>query len=343
MITAHQIAEHVSGNLIGNGTITIKGVCGITDAQKGDLSFIDNSKYVSYLKDTQASLVIVGKDCPVPEGKNVIVSENPSLAFSKALDFFMEPERIFTQGIHSMAFIHSGAKIGNNVSIGPFTVVEEGVSIADDVMIGSGCYLGVKSKIDKGTKIYPRVSVFARSCVGREVVIHSGTVIGSDGFGYVKVEEKYHKIPQLGNVIIKDNVEIGANVTIDRARFGSTIIEKDVKIDNLVQIAHNVKICEGAIIVAQVGISGSSQVGKHAILAGQVGIAGHLSIGDNAVVMAQSGVSKNVPAGEKWFGYPARNVMETNKQLVNIKKIPQLLKEIKMLEKELNKLKKNLT
>ena len=341
MITARQIADYVSGQLIGEETIHITGVSSIGEAGPGDLAFIDNPKYASYLKDARASLVIIGNGCPCPDGKSVIVVDNPTLSFSKALELFMKPEKLFHPGIHQTACIHQNCTLGENVSIGPNVVIEEDVSVADDVSIGAGCYIGVETKIGQATKLYPGISVLARSVIGKNVVIHAGTVIGSDGFGFTKVNGKNAKLPQLGNVVIEDDVEIGANVTIDRARFGSTVIGQRTKIDNLVQIAHNVWIGADSIIVAQAGIAGSATLEKNVTIAGQVGVGGHLKIGESAIIMGQSGVSKDVPAGEKWFGYPARNAIEANKQQVFLKKIPELMKKIKMLEKEIHEIKKN--
>ncbi|MFC1668321.1 UDP-3-O-(3-hydroxymyristoyl)glucosamine N-acyltransferase [Chlamydiota bacterium] len=336
MITSQQIARYISGTLVGDTALEITGIGDIINAKSGDLSFVDNKKYVTYLKTTQAALVIIGKNCPVPDEKTVVIVENPSLSFSKALELFIKPEKVFCPGIHETAVIHPRCNVGKNVSIGPYTVIEEKVNIEDGVCIGSGVYLGVGAAVGKNTKLYPGVIVYGRSVIGAEVIIQSGTVIGSDGFGYITVNGIHKKLPQLGNVIIEDAVEIGANVTIDRARFGSTIIEKGVIIDNLVHIAHNVRVGKNSIVVAQVGISGSTSIGQGAILAGQVGIAGHLTIGERAIILAQSGISKNVPPGEKWFGSPARNVIETNRQIVSLKKVPELIKKIKNLEQKVH-------
>jgi UDP-3-O-[3-hydroxymyristoyl] glucosamine N-acyltransferase len=243
-------------------------------------------------------------------------------------------------GIHSTAILGKNVSLGKDAAIGPYVVIEDGVSIGDKTVIYSGCFIGQNSKIGSQTLIYPNVSIRERVSIGSRVIIHSGTVIGCDGFGFVTVEGKHHKIPQVGTVEIGDDVEIGANVTIDRARFDKTVIANGAKIDNLVQIAHNVCVGENSIIVAQVGISGSTTLGKNVILAGQVGVVGHINIGDNAVVMAQSGVNKSVPSGTMVWGYPAKPAETARRVNACVQNLPRLYNTVSELKKKIEGLEK---
>lgn len=332
--TLAEIARIIDGEVIGDGNIVITGVCGIKEAKSGDLTFVANPKYLPLIEHTRASAIITSRDIE-PISKPVIKTENPSLAFAKMVSLLSPNHMVYPKGIHSTAIIAGDVKLGKNVAIGPYVVVEDSVVIGDNTVIYSGCYIGHHSALGKNTLIYPNVSIRERTAIGSHVIIHSGTVIGSDGFGFATVRGMHEKIPQIGTVVIEDNVEIGANVTIDRARFDKTIIGKGTKIDNLVQIAHNVVVGENSIIVAQAGISGSTVIGKGVILAGQAGIVGHISIGDGAVVAAQAGVTKSVPANTKVSGYPAKPHEAAKRVNACVQNLPHLYKTISELKEKI--------
>lgn len=334
-----KLAEILKGVVVGDGSVEITGVAGIKEAQEGDITFLANPKYESYVTTTKASAVIVASDHK-EISKAIIQIENPYLAFLKTVRLFRADTQRVDFGIHSTAVIGNNVKLGQRVSVGPFVVIEDGVELGDDVVVMALSYIGARSRMGKGSFIYPNVTLREDIVVGERVIIHSGAVVGSDGFGFARDGEAYQKIPQVGNVEIGDDVEIGANVTIDRATTGTTSIGRGTKIDNLVQIAHNVVVGENCIIVAQVGISGSTEIGKNVTLAGQVGIVGHIKIGDNAMVGSQAGVTKSVLPGARVSGYPAAP-HETAKRLhASLKRLPQLIKQFKELEKRVRDLEK---
>ena len=335
--TLKEIADFIGGEVSGDKNTVITGISGIKEAREGDITFLANPKYFALLEKTQASAVIVPRSV-LSGAKPLIRTDNPSLAFAKVFSFLGAPEIKHPQGIHPTAVLGKDAKLGRNVALGAYVVVGERATIADNTIIYPGCYIGHDTKIGRDALIYPNVSIRERIVIGERVIIHSGTVIGSDGFGFAAVEGVHHKIPQVGNVEIGDDVEIGACVTIDRARFDKTVIGRGTKIDNLVQIAHNVIIGENSLVVAQVGISGSTTVGKNVILAGQVGIVGHIQIGDNAVVMAQSGVNKSVPAGAVYWGYPAKPAAISRKVNACVQNLPRLYETINELKKKIAQL-----
>lgn len=332
-----EIAELINGEVIGDPDIVITGISGIKEAQKGDITFVANPKYASLIKTTRASAIITSYNLN-NSSKPLIRTENPSLAFAKIVEL-AGPEKVkHPRDIHPTALIAEGVKLGNNVAIGPYVIIEEDVEIGEGSIIYAGSYVGYGARIGKNCLIYPNVSIRERVYIGNRVIIHSGTVIGSDGFGFATVKGVQEKIPQIGTVVIEDDVEIGANVTIDRARFDKTLIGKGTKIDNLVQIAHNVIIGENSIIVAQTGISGSTTIGKGVILAGQSGIVGHISIGEGAIVAAQAGVTKSVPPNTKVSGYPARPHEVAKRVNACIQRLPLTYKKIKELESTVKKL-----
>lgn len=335
--TLLEIAKLVEGELVGDENIAITGISGIKEAKKGDITFLANSKYESLLETTEASAIITS-NLPVNTSKPLIRTENPSFAFAKVMAIFAPDAIRHPQGISKQAFISPKAKLGKNVAIGPFAIVEDNVIVGDDTIIYGNSYIGHDTKIGVKSIIYPNVSIRERITIGNRVVIHCGTVIGSDGFGFAKIRGVQEKIPQIGTVLIEDDVEIGANVTIDRARFDKTLIGKGTKIDNLVQIAHNVIIGENCIIVAQAGISGSTILGKGVILAGQAGLVGHISVGDGAVAAAQAGVTKSIPAHTMVSGYPARPHDVAKRVNACVQNLPQLYKRIKELEQKIEKL-----
>jgi UDP-3-O-[3-hydroxymyristoyl] glucosamine N-acyltransferase len=246
------------------------------------------------------------------------------------------------QGVHKSALLGKDVKLGKNAALGAYVVVDDGAQIGDNAVIYPGCFIGRQAKIGNNVLIYPNVSIRERVSIGNNVIIHSGTVIGSDGFGFVEVNGKHHKIPQVGTVEICDDVEIGANVTIDRARFDKTVIGRGTKIDNLVQIAHNVVIGENCLIVAQVGISGSTTIGNNVILAGQAGLVGHITVGDKARVTAKSGVIKSIPAGAMFAGYPARPFLENQKSHAHVHNLPKMFDLVKELKKKIESLENKL-
>jgi len=335
--TLKEIAAFVGGELVGDEDIVITGVSGIREAAEGDITFLANPKYLPFLEKTRASAVVTARDVTIKH-KPIIRTENPSLAFVKIVSFISPDQIGRPKGIHPSAVIGKNVSLGKNVAVGPYTVIEENVKIGEATTIYAGCFIGHDTKIGGHTLIYPNVSVRERISIGERVIIHSGTVIGSDGFGFVTVEGRHHKVPQAGTVVIEDDVEIGANVAIDRARFDKTVIGAGTKIDNLVHIAHNVIIGENSIILAQVGIAGSTVIGKGVTLAGQVGIVGHVEIGDNAVVMAQSGVSKSVPAGAYVWGYPAKPQAIAKRVNACVQNLPRLYHTISELKKKIEEL-----
>lgn len=335
--TLKEIAELIGGELLGDGNTVITGISGIEEAGKGEITFLANPKYFPLLEKTQASAVITPRDTESAL-KPLVRVDNPSLAFAKILSVFAPYEAKRPQGVHSTAILGKDVKLGRNVAIGPYAVIEEAASIGDNTVIYAGSFVGHHSAIGADTLIYPNVSIREQVTVGSRVIIHSGTVIGSDGFGFATIDGLHHKIPQIGTVEIGDDVEIGANVTIDRARFDKTVIGKGTKIDNLVQIAHNVVTGENCIIVAQAGISGSTSLGKNVTLAGQAGLVGHITIGDNAIVMAQSGVSKSVPEGAMVWGYPAKPEKIAKRVNACVHNLPRLYNTVAELKKKIAEL-----
>ena len=337
-----ELASLVGGKIEGKGDILIKGAAKVEDVREGEITFAISEKFLQVAEKSRASAVIVPRYVE-KFSKPVIKVANPRLAFAKVLEVFTPPRSRF-KGIHPSVIIAENVEIGEGVSIGPYCIVEEGVEIGKDVYISGFVYLGKDVKIGEGSFIYPRVTLLDRTLVGKRVVIHSGVVIGSDGFGFVKMEDSsYYKIPQIGRVVIEDNVEIGANVTIDRATTGETRVGRGTKIDNLVHIAHNVTVGKNVAIVALVGISGSSQIGDGAILAGQVGITDHVSVGANAIVGAKSGVTKSIPANTFVWGIPARNHMVQKKIVAVMHRLPELAKRICDLEKSVQEVKDAVT
>ncbi len=334
--TLKEVAQIVDGKVVGEDSLIISGLSGIKEAKEGDLTFIANPKYSSLIKTTDASAIIVLEGTEKVDGKALVCVADPSVAFAKIAALFVGYDSKAEIGIHKNAVVSSEAKIGKNVSVGPCVVIENGVVLGDDSVIMAGCFIGRDSKVGKGCSLYPNVTIRERIVIGENVIVHSGTVVGADGFGFTNVEGVHEKIPQIGTVVIEDNVEIGANVTIDRARFDKTVIGKGTKIDNLVQIAHNVIIGENCIIVAQVGISGSSTIEKNSILAGQVGLAGHITIGAGSIVMAKSGVTKSIPPKSLVWGYPARPHNIAKRINACIQRLPEYAKFLNKIRKKID-------
>jgi len=337
--TLKEIANIINGKVIGDDSIVVTGISGIKEAKPGDLTFIANSKYISLLEQTRASAVITSPEI-TSSAKPLIQTDNPSLAFAKMVSLLAPNEVHHPEGIDKTAVIGKNVKLGKNVAIEAYCVIRDNAVIGDDTIIYAGVSIGHNTKIGNGCLLYPKVAIRERVEIGNRVIIHSGAVMGSDGFGFSTVEGVHHKIPQIGTVVIEDDVEIGANVTIDRARFGKTLIGKGTKIDNLVQIAHNVIIGEHSIIVAQSGISGSTTLGKNVIMAGQSGIVGHLMIGDNTVIAARSVVTKSLPPNSCVSGYPAKPHAQAKRINAHIQRLPEMANAINELKKRIEELEK---
>jgi UDP-3-O-[3-hydroxymyristoyl] glucosamine N-acyltransferase len=336
-----EIAEYLQGELVADSDLEIIGLAKIESAKPGELTFLANRKYTKYLNETHASAVIVLKNQQSVKLPHIKV-DDPYLAFLKVLKLLHSGELPKFSGIHSTVIIPDSAIIGDRVTIGAYVYLGEGVRIGNNTIIYPNCTILDNVIIGENSVIYPNVSIRENCQIGNHVILHNGAVIGSDGFGFVPMDDRYEKIPQIGRVVIGNDVEIGANTTIDRATMGETIIKKGCKIDNLVQIAHNVVIEENTVIAGQSGISGSTKIGKHVTMAGQVGIVGHVTIGDNAVLAAQSGITKDMPEGEIWFGSPALPIMKQKKIEVCLRHLPELTKKIHQLEKSIIELEEKL-
>lgn len=336
-----ELAKLVGGKVSGDEEIMITGVNGVDAAREGDIAFIFNANYAPAVALTRASCVIIPESIRDSFNKCVIKVDNPSIAFSKIIDILIPDRILHPSGIHATAVIAKGAKIGAGVAMGPYVVVEEGASIGDDTILYPFCYIGRRTSIGSNCLFYPNVTIREDISIGSRVTIHAGSAVGSDGFGYDTGKDGVHvKIPQLGTVVIEDDVEIGSCVAIDRARLAKTVIGKGCKIDNLVQIAHNVKLGPNCIIAGQSGISGSSEMGRNVILGGQVGLTDHVKLGDFCVVGAQSGVTKTFPAGTILFGTPAKPMDKAKERLGHIALLPKLFSRVAALEKKLEELKK---
>lgn len=331
--TLAEIARHLKGKIIGNPNLSILGVSEIQNSHPNTITFFSNPIYKKYLSTTKATAIIVSNE-NLLDGKNGIVVSNPQLAMGETLKLFYPAKRKPHSGVHSTAILSDDVKIGKKITIEPRVIINEGSSIGDGSKIGSNSVVGENVVIGENCKIFPNVSIYDDSVIGNDVVIHSGTIIGCDGFGYVKYENVHKKIPQKGNVIIGDCVEIGSNCTIDRATIGSTVIGEMTKVDNLVHIAHNVKIGKGCILTAGFGIAGSTEVGDYCTFGGQVGVGPHLTIGNNTMVAAKSGVTKSLKGGKIYAGYPAREIEEHNKRLALINQISTLRKKVDQIIKK---------
>ena len=331
-----ELAEWVDGTVIGDGEIEISGVASIEEAQAEEITFIASPKYLPKLSQTNASAVIVSKEVTQAD-KPLLCVTNPYWAFAKVLTL-LSYKPYQPKGIDSNVWISPTAKLGKDLTIYPFVYIGDHCSIGDRVTLYPGVYVGEDSSIGEDSTLFPNVSVYSGTVIGKRVILHSGVVVGSDGFGYIKDGKKNIKIPQIGRVEIEDDVEIGANTTVDRAALGKTIIQKGVKIDNLVQVAHNVTIGEDSIIVAQVGISGSTKIGNNVTLAGQVGVVGHIEIGDNVMVGAQAGVTHDLAANQGYVGSPALPHREFLRAITVFPKLPEMKKTLIEIEKRLKKI-----
>ncbi len=342
-IPVKDIAELVNGKITGDENLVINNVARIQEAKKGDLTFLYLSHYQKFFGSTKASAIFVKPGFEKSRDDITYIEvDEPDKALSKVIINYFTPE-FKLEGIDETAAVHKDAGLGSNVAIGKNVVISAGCKIGSNVKIFHNTVISENVEIGDDSLIFQNVSIREDSKIGKRVIIHPGVVIGADGFGFNPDKKGvYQKVPQIGNVIIEDDVEIGANSTIDRAAIGSTVIKKGVKIDNLVQIAHNVYVGENTVISAQTGISGSTIVGKHCILAGQVGLAGHIEITDNVVILAQAGIPKSITKPGFYFGSPAKETKKAFKIEAHIRSLPEYVDRIKALEKELKELKEQL-
>jgi UDP-3-O-[3-hydroxymyristoyl] glucosamine N-acyltransferase len=344
--TLRQIAERLQAELIGDGDTIVTGVAGIDTAGKGQLTFLANPKYAHHLKSAQAAAILMPPASAgfrfdsqdLPSGLALLLHPNPYYAFLQVLRLFHPPPPPPEPGVDRSARIGEQVRLGDGVHVGPNCVIEDDVSLGAGTAVLAGSFVGARSVLGTGCCVGPAVTILPGCMLGDRVRIHPGTVIGSDGFGYAPHEGRHHKIPQVGGVTIGDDVEIGACCAIDRATMGQTTIGRGTKIDNLVQIAHNVQIGEDCIIISQVGISGSTRIGDRVTLAGQVGVIGHIEIGAGAVVAAQSGVARSVPAGAQYFGSPAVEFTRQKRIIAAMSLLPEHVKTIRSLERRITEL-----
>jgi UDP-3-O-[3-hydroxymyristoyl] glucosamine N-acyltransferase len=332
-ITANDIAQRLQGQVTGDGTVVLTGFSPAASAKAGDLTFAENPEYFVEAEKSAASAILVAGDLK-SSAKVLIRVKNARVAYAQVLPLF-HPESRPPAGVHPGAVVAPSARVDASAHVGPHCVIGEGARIGKNVILHGGNHVGEDSVIGEDTVLFANVIVYPRTQLGSRVRIHAGSIIGSDGFGYVFDAGVHRKVPQVGNVIIHDDVEIGANVTIDRGALGSTVIGHGTKIDNLVQIGHNVTLGEHCIVVAQVGIAGSTRIGNYVTIAGQVGLAGHLKIGDKVTIAAQSGVMHDIGDGQKWMGSPAKPDREMKRELLALALLPALLRRVGQLEKQL--------
>ncbi|MEO9571862.1 MAG: UDP-3-O-(3-hydroxymyristoyl)glucosamine N-acyltransferase [Polaribacter sp.] len=336
--TAQQIADILEGDVVGNPNEEVSRLSKIEEGEKGSLTFLSNPKYNHFLYTTNSSIAIVNKTFkPDKEIHTTLIKVNNAYeSFSKLLEFYNEAKNNKT-GREVPNFIANSAKIGANEYIGAFAYLGKNVTIGDNVKIYPNSYIGDNTVIGDNCVIFSGVKIYSETIIGNNCKIHSGAIIGADGFGFAPNENgEYKAIPQIGNVIIEDNVDIGSASTIDRATLGSTIIRKGVKLDNQIQVAHNVEIGKNTVIASQTGIAGSTKIGKNCMIGGQVGFAGHLIVGNNVKILAQAGISKNIKDNEIVNGTPAFKVQDFNKSYVYFKNLPKIITKVNNIEKELN-------
>ncbi len=340
-ITLKELADFCGAQIVGGDPSTvIYSAADITSAQAGQVTQLTNSRYVQHIKNSMASACFIAEGFAVdnvPGGLALLVCADPELSFIKAVEL-LHPARVYSPQVASQAVLENNVTLGNEVYIGPYAVIGENVTIGDGSAILAGVYVGKNVKVGKNCRIYPYAVIYDDVVVGNNVIIHSGSIIGADGFGYKFRNNVHVKVPQVGNVIIDDNVEIGANTCVDRGALGSTLIGAGSKIDNLVQIGHNNKVGKNVIMCGLTGVSGSCSIEDYAILAGSSGVADHVTIGQGAVVMARSGVAGDVAPGAQVFGSPAKDKKTAYKEQIAISKLPELLKKVKLLEEKIQAL-----
>lgn len=341
--SAKQIAEYIQGVIIGDEEATVHTFAKIEEGIPGALSFLSNPKYTHYIYDTKSSIVLVNKDFQ-PERDiqaTLIKVDNAYESLAKLMTLY-EMSKPKKSGIDPLASVAASAKIGKNVYIGAFACIEEGAEIGDNAYIHPHVTVGCNAKVGENTILYSQVTIYHDCRVGNQCIIHAGAVIGADGFGFAPSAEGYEKIPQIGIAIIEDNVEIGANTCIDRSTMGATIVHKGVKLDNLIQVAHNVEVGSHTVMASQVGIAGSTKIGEWCMFGGQVGVAGHIQIGDHVNVGAQSGIPGNTKSGSSLMGYPAIEPKQFARSSAVFKKLPDMYSELGRLQREIEELKKQL-
>lgn len=341
--SAKQIAEYIQGVIIGDEEATVHTFAKIEEGIPGALSFLSNPKYTHYIYDTKSSIVLVNKDFQ-PERDiqaTLIKVDNAYESLAKLMTLY-EMSKPKKSGIDPLASVAASAKIGKNVYIGAFACIEEGAEIGDNAYIHPHVTVGCNAKVGENTILYPQVTIYHDCRVGNQCIIHAGAVIGADGFGFAPSAEGYEKIPQIGIAIIEDNVEIGANTCIDRSTMGATIVHKGVKLDNLIQVAHNVEVGSHTVMASQVGIAGSTKIGEWCMFGGQVGVAGHIQIGDHVNVGAQSGIPGNTKSGSSLMGYPAIEPKQFARSSAVFKKLPDMYSELGRLQRKIEELKKQL-
>jgi len=340
--TLLELAELTDSKLLGNPEHIITGVEALELATPTEASFLANLRYKEVMQHSKAGVICIGTDVPVSDDKNYLVSENPSKTFQKIAEIFLSHPYNTTGfvGIHPTSVIHPSAILGNNVSIGPYTVIDQGVQIGENTSIASSVSIGPGVMIGKNCIFYSHVTIRERCEIGDRVILQPGVVIGSCGFGYTTDANGFHhKLDQLGIVSIEDDVEIGANTTIDRARFSKTIIGKGTKIDNLVQIGHNVRIGPHNIIISQTGVAGSVKTGRNVVMGGQSGVVGHIEIADFVMIATRGGISKSMPEAGKFAGSPVMPLPDYNRQQVHLRKISEYVRELDALKKQVEELK----
>lgn len=335
--TAEQIAGILEGEVVGNPNAEVSRLSKIEEGDEGSLTFLANPKYINYIYTTKATVTIVN-DSFVPEQEittTLIKVEDAYASFSKLLQFYNQV-KLNKTGIESQSFMSEGTKYGENLYLGSFSYIGQNVVLGNNVKIYPNSFIGDNVVIGDNVYIFAGAKIYSESIIGNNCTIHSGVIIGADGFGFAPNENgEYSKVPQIGNVILEDNVDVGANTTIDRATLGSTIIRQGVKLDNQIQIAHNVEIGKNTVIAAQSGVAGSTKIGENCMIGGQVGIVGHLTIGNNVRVQAQSGVSRNVKDGEVLQGTPSLGYTDFNKSYVHFKNFPKIVAEVEELKKQI--------
>lgn len=339
--SAKQIADFIQGEVVGDENATVQTFAKIEEGMPGAISFLANPKYASYLYETQSSIVLVNKDFePEKEVKTTLIKVNNAYESVAKLLTLYEMSKPKKTGIDPLASIASSALIGENVYIAPYAVIGEGVVIGNNTQIYANAVIGDNAKVGNNCIIYPNATVYHECRIGNNVILHAGSVIGADGFGHAPAADGYEKIPQIGIVIIEDNVEVGANTCIDRATMGATIIRKGVKLDNLIQVAHNVEVGSNTVMASQCGIAGSTKIGEWCMFGGQVGVAGHSKIGDRLNVGAQTGIPGNMKGNQTVMGSPAIDAKLFARSSVVSKRLPEMYQTLNALQKEVEELKK---
>lgn len=336
--SATQIAALVNGTVEGNGDAKVSDFAKIEEGHPGAISFLANPKYTHYLYDTESSVVLVRRDLELerPVKATLIRVDDPYATVAQLLDMVSKMMAPHPSGLEQPCHVADGVAVADDVYVGAFSYIANGVTIGKNVKIYPQCYVGAGVTIGDNTILYPGVKIYHGCKVGSNCILHSGVVIGADGFGFAPVNGSYNKIPQIGIVVVEDDVEIGANTTVDRATMGCTRIKKGVKLDNLIQVAHNCEIGENTVMASQAGVAGSTKIGANCMVGGQTGFAGHIHVGDNVQIGAQSGLNKDVASGSRIMGYPAVDSRDFARQTVNIKNLGKLYDEVRRIKSELD-------